>query len=82
MAKIKHGSITLPRQLRPLWENSEVAIREYGSNRIVVERVTPKQKRIALDAWRRAAGMLKGRTIPDAVVWQRKIRKEWERKLR
>ena len=36
---------------------------------------------VDLKAWKAAAGILKGRRIPDPVAWQRKIRKEWERKL-
>lgn len=39
------------------------------------------RSRADIHAWRAAAGILKGRRTPDPVAWQRKIRKEWERKL-
>lgn len=81
MVKVKHGAITLPHELRQQWEGRELAVREASDERLILERLTPRRKRPNLDAWRRAAGILKHRRLPDPVVWQRKIRREWERRL-
>lgn len=35
----------------------------------------------ALLAWQALAGVWKNKRIPDATAWQRKIRREWDRKL-
>lgn len=78
--KIKNGNIVLPRNLRSQWKNAEVEIREYDNDRIVLERSTPENRQQRVEAFKRAAGILKGK-IPDPVAWQRKIRKEWDRKL-
>ena len=78
--KIKNGAIVLPKYLGARWRNAEIAIREYSGERIVLERVTAARRQHALDAFKAAAGILKGR-IPDPVAWQRAIRKEWNRKL-
>ena len=39
------------------------------------------KQRKALAAWESMAGIWKGRKLPDAVKWQRKIRKEWDRQI-
>ena len=78
--KVKNGKLLLPQPIRAQWKNAEIAIREYGANRMVLERITPEKKEQALKAFRDAAGILKGK-ISNPVKWQRKIRKEWERKL-
>lgn len=78
--KVKNGTITLPKNLRHNWRSADVVIKEYGNERIVLERITPAKKNQQLEAFKAAAGILKGNT-PDPVAWQRKIRKEWERKL-
>lgn len=49
----------------------------------------PRRKRVLtrhyarrdIQSWEALAGALKGKKIISAVKWQRKIRKEWERKL-
>ena len=33
-------------------------------------------------AWAGLCGILRGKRVGDPVKWQRKVRKEWERKLR
>lgn len=78
--KIKGGAIQLPKELQKTWKESEIRIQEYSSDRIVIERMMPDKKKEMLEAWKKAAGILKGK-IPDPVAWQRKIRKEWDRKL-
>ena len=78
--KIQRGAIHLPKELKKDWQESEIQIREYGHDRIVIERTIPAKKRNALEAWKQAAGILKER-VPDPISWQRKIRKEWDRKL-
>jgi hypothetical protein len=35
----------------------------------------------ALAAWKSMAGIWKNKKLPDPVKWQRKIRKEWDRKI-
>ncbi|MEK7618330.1 MAG: type II toxin-antitoxin system prevent-host-death family antitoxin [Patescibacteria group bacterium] len=58
-----------------------------GQSFIVVRRSKPvfeinpvhTSKPIDLRAWKKAAGMWKGRGGPDPVKWQRKIRQESER---
>lgn len=77
--KIKRGTIQLPVQLHNRWKDTEVTVHDYG-DKIVMERPTRPQK-MDLKAWEAARGILKRRVIPDPVAWQRKIRKEWERKL-
>ena len=42
--------------------------------------LTPTIKR-DLNAWRGLAGIWKGKKLPNPIQWQRKIRKNWERKL-
>jgi len=81
MVKIKNGMVVLPPVHRSSWKNSEIRIRELSSEKIVLERLAPKRKKVNLDEWKRAAGILKHRRIPNPVSWQRKIRKEWERKF-
>ena len=44
------------------------------------KKVSPVSRRVRIELWRKAAGILKNRKMPDPVKWQRKIRKEWERK--
>ena len=39
------------------------------------------KSRQAFLAWQAMAGIWKNRKLPDAAKWQRKIRKEWERKI-
>jgi len=78
--KIQRGVISLPKELKKDWQEGEIRIREYGHDRIVIERITPTKKGGAAEAWKQAAGILKGRG-PNPVAWQRKIRKEWDRKL-
>ncbi|MDP3794964.1 MAG: hypothetical protein Q8R13_03485 [bacterium] len=78
--KVKNGKVALPKSLGAYWQNAEVSVRGYGSNRIVLERHVPKRRDRALTALKAAAGTLKGK-IPNPVLWQRKIRKEWERPL-
>jgi antitoxin (DNA-binding transcriptional repressor) of toxin-antitoxin stability system len=60
-----------------------------GESFVVVKRSKPlfevipvrKQQPVNLAMWKKAAGMLKGKNIGDPVSWQRKIRREWERKI-
>ena len=77
---MKNGRIVLPQHLQREWKNAEIEIRESSEHRIVIERAVPSKKQEMLDALEATAGILKGR-IPDPVAWQRKIRKEWDRKL-
>ena len=77
--RVKGGAIILPEQLRALWDNAEILLRNYG-NKIVLEGPA-LHSRVDIVAWKRAAGILKNRSMPNPVAWQRKIRKEWERKL-
>ena len=77
--KVKAGVIILPKQLSALWDDAEILVRNYG-NKIVLEGPAPDNI-IDVVAWKRAAGILKNRRMPDPVIWQRKIRNEWERKL-
>lgn len=37
----------------------------------------PPKVKVNLAQWKKAAGMLKGRKAPEALKWQRQIRKEW-----
>jgi hypothetical protein len=80
IVKTINGTIVLPTYLKARWRNVGMTIREYGSNRIVLERVSALRKRRALHTLKAAAGILKGK-IPDPVKWQRTIRKEWDRSL-
>lgn len=51
--------------------------------------LNPRRKRVLtrhyarrdMQSWEALAGILKGERAISAVKWQRKIRKEWERKL-
>lgn len=76
--KVKHGAIPLPKRLQLRWKGSKINIREHSHDRIIVERIAPET--LVLKAWQRIRGILRGK-IPNPVVWQRKIRKEWDRKL-
>ncbi len=38
-------------------------------------------KNETLAAWEALGGLWKNKRIPDAAKWQRKIRKEWDRKI-
>lgn len=78
--KIKDGKIVLPRYIPHPWRNTDVEIREYTRDRIVLERTSRGGREHALNALKAAAGILKGR-IPNPVAWQRKIRKEGDRQL-
>lgn len=70
-----------------IYEKLDRLERELQHLKIETHRALPRlqsqktHSRADIDAWRAAAGILKGRRIPDPVAWQRKIRKEWERKL-
>ncbi len=77
--KVEKGTITLPPRLRRLWQNVEINIRDYG-DKIALEG-PPTKPKVDIAAWKKMSGILKNRRIPDPVVWQRKIRKGWERKL-
>lgn len=73
--KVENGKITLPKGLGSQWRNAKISVRQYGDDRIVLERSTPQRRERALALLKAAAGVLKGK-IPDPVKWQRKIRKE------
>lgn len=77
--KVKNGRILLPRELHKAWQEAEVSVRVL-KNKILIERLKPKAKP-DWEAWKKAKGILKGRRIPDPIIWQRKIRKEWDRTL-
>ena len=78
--KVKNGRIILPKDLYARWRNAEIEIREYDHDRIIFERSTPRKREQALEMFKKAAGILKGKIL-DPVAWQRTIRKEWDRKL-
>ncbi len=63
-----------------------------GNEYVVVKRSQPMFKIVGPDvvsqksssrgqveAWKKLAGILKGKKIEDPVKWQKKIRKEWDR---
>lgn len=58
-----------------------------GNEYVVVKRskplfrVIPADSKANLAAWKKFAGIWKGRKIPDPLKWQRKIRRESERTL-
>lgn len=78
--KVKRGILALPEELRVAWRDAEIRVREYP-DRIALEGPASARRRINLSQWKKAAGMLRGRRMPDPLRWQRKIRKEWERSL-
>lgn len=74
--RVRNGTIVLPKRLHRAWANADIVIRDYG-NRIALEGPTTAERRKrAIELWRMAAGILKGRKIPDPVRWQRKIRRK------
>ena len=54
---------------------ANVALKKYE-----VIRAEPKQN-TALLSWQALAGVWKGKRVPDAAQWQRKIRREWDRHI-
>lgn len=80
--KIKNGTIKLPKELQKIWQDAPISVYTYPGRIILAgPSLSPRPKQEVLKAWKRMAGIWKGKKIPDAVKWQRKIRKEWERPI-
>lgn len=76
--QVKNGAIILPQDLKRAWKNHVILIERQG-NKIIIEGVPAHEKRVDIEAWKKASGIIKHRKIPNPVKWQRQIRKEWER---
>lgn len=72
--------IVLPASLRRIWKDGNLKVRA-NRQQIILEGPALTIKKVNLDEWKRAAGILKGRKIIDPVIWQRTVRREWERKI-
>ncbi len=79
--KVKNGTITLPSKLRKAWESAEVSIAEDENSVVITRSVISSRSKRGINPWKEVSGMLKGRLSVDPVIWQRKIRKELDRKL-
>jgi len=79
-AKIKNNSIDLPKEIGQRWNNTNVRVL-LAADKLVIEGPISPKHRYDIAAWKKVAGLWKKRQIPDAVAWQRKIRREWERDL-
>lgn len=75
--KIENGTIVLPRELWSECQESEVLIKPQQKNKLLIEKIIPKKQNVVL-MWKKAAGILKNRKMPNPIAWQNKIRKEWE----
>ncbi|PIU01737.1 hypothetical protein COT68_01615 [bacterium (Candidatus Torokbacteria) CG09_land_8_20_14_0_10_42_11] len=75
---IEKGTVTLPKELWANWQNASVIIQLQSDRKIIIEK-NPAQNNNFLRMWKKAAGILKNRKIPDPLLWQNKIRKEWGR---
>lgn len=80
--KVKNGTIVLPKEFRKSLKGKEVFVRIY-KDKLIIEKPKLQQLQPKIDwkAWKKAAGILRGRRIPHPIKWQREIRQEWERKL-
>ncbi|HEX9722460.1 MAG TPA: hypothetical protein VGA53_04295 [Candidatus Paceibacterota bacterium] len=80
--KVKNGVMKLPKALQKAWGNARISVRVYKDKAVLEGPIPQAQKRkYNLALWQKAAGILKNKKLPDAVQWQREIRKEWERKI-
>ncbi len=77
---VTNGMITLPPRLKRAWEGHDVMLEERDSMLTLIG-IKKNTSAIDMRAWKKAAGMLKGKITDDPVVWQRKIRGEWDRPL-
>ena len=77
---VKNGMIKLPEKIQKVWNNAPLILVEYD-NKISIEGPSKKRTKMNVDAWKKAAGKLKGKLPSNPVKWQRKIRAEWERDL-
>ena len=78
--KVKNNTITLPADLALILKNTRLSVRRHR-NRIVMEAMMPSVQESAAGVMLGMAGMIKGSGLPDAVLWQRKIRQEWDRSV-
>lgn len=94
--EIKDGVIKLPTRLQKKLEKRKIILNEYGDNIslhiISVDPIKTSRSdeallklagssRDSLNALRGLKGIIKNRKGPDPVMWQREIRKEWDRKI-
>jgi len=77
-ATIKKGTLVLPQELWINWQETDVIIKPQTETRIMIEKL-PLKKQNMLAMWKKMAGILKNRKLPNPIVWQNQIRKEWER---
>lgn len=77
--KIRNGNLVLPKEIQRIWREAQVTVR-IDKDKLIIEK-TPVKPADARQQWQKAAGILKGRRIPDPAKWQQEVRKEWERKL-
>lgn len=75
---VEKGTITLPKELWANWQDAAIIIQPESNRRIIIEK-NPVQIENLLQMWQKAAGILKNRKIPNPLLWQNKIRKEWEK---
>lgn len=78
--KVKDGMIMLPKDLQKAWKDAYVSVHTYR-DKVVLEGPAPQKRKYNLAVWKKAAGILKHKRIPDPVEWQRKIRNEWDRNI-
>ena len=78
--EVKNGVIKLPADLKKRLDNKKILLNQYGDSIYItpIEKVEVPESTKAL---MKISGMLKGRVTKDPAKWQKKIRKEWDRKL-
>jgi len=75
---IKNGTLTLPKELWSDWQETSVIVKPQTKMKIILEKL-PKKIQVNIKLWKKMAGILKNRELPDPLIWQNQIRKEWER---
>jgi hypothetical protein len=79
--QISGKRLTLPAYLSSLWNDAEVRVVEAG-DKLIVERTSgDDREKEVMRRWKKLGGLIKAKKIPDPLLWQKKIRKEWDRKV-
>ncbi len=76
-AKIKNGTIALPKKVREFWKWEDILIKAY-ENKIIIEQLKPKEKIFDNKTKKKLQAVGKkitNKDIKEAIIWARKKKK-------